>query len=176
MPDWPHAPVHRLTEAGAFIVTAGTYLKRRILDDGPRRQLVHDALLAVAAEFGWELQAWAVLSNHYHFVALSPADAATLRPMISKFHTQTAAALNAMDGTPGRQVWYQYWETHLTFQRAYLARLRYVHENPVRHGAAKAAEEYPWCSTAWFERTAPSSFRRTVRSFKTDRLDVIDDF
>jgi hypothetical protein len=27
MADWPHSPVHRLTEAGAYMVTCGTYLK-----------------------------------------------------------------------------------------------------------------------------------------------------
>jgi hypothetical protein len=25
MRDWPHSPVHRLAEPGAYIVTAGTY-------------------------------------------------------------------------------------------------------------------------------------------------------
>ncbi|MBM4040486.1 MAG: hypothetical protein FJ290_18420 [Planctomycetes bacterium] len=56
------------------MVTAGTYLRRRLLHNAQRLQLVHDALLATAAEFGWELQAWAVLANHYHFLALSPRD------------------------------------------------------------------------------------------------------
>ena len=29
MRDWPHSPLHRLGEPGAYIVTAGTYLKRK---------------------------------------------------------------------------------------------------------------------------------------------------
>ncbi|MBM4040487.1 MAG: hypothetical protein FJ290_18425 [Planctomycetes bacterium] len=176
MPDWPHAPIHRLTDAGAYMVTAGTYLRRRLLHNAQRLQLVHDALLTHAPEFGWGLQAWAVLANHYHFLALSPADPKTLKPFLSKLHTLTAKALNALDGTPGRTVWYQYWDKHITFQRAYLARLRYVNENAVHHGVAADAEAYPWCSAAWFARTAPVSFQRTVKSFKVDRLDVIDNF
>ncbi len=28
MRDWPHSPVHRLSEAGAYIVTSSTYLKK----------------------------------------------------------------------------------------------------------------------------------------------------
>jgi hypothetical protein len=31
-----------------------------------------ESLFTHAAEFGWELRAWAVLANHYHFVAVSP--------------------------------------------------------------------------------------------------------
>jgi hypothetical protein len=27
-------------------------------------------------QFGWQLEAWAVFSNHHHFIAHSPADAA----------------------------------------------------------------------------------------------------
>jgi len=176
MPDWPHAPVHRLDEAGAYLVTAGTYHKQHFLYDAPRLQLVHDSLLAGAAQFGRELQAWVVLANHYHFVAIAPEDSKTLRTMLSKLHTQTAIALNAMDGRPGRKVWYQFWDTHITYQRSYLARLRYVHENAVRHGVVTEAEEYRWCSARWFAREASPAFQRTVRSFKIDRLSVKDDF
>ncbi len=177
MADWPHAPVHRLDARGAYMVTAGTYHKQRFLRDAARLRLVHDELLGIALEFGWELQAWAVLANHYHFVALSPADPHTLRTMLSKLHTKTATALNAMDGTLGRKVWFQFWDSHITYQRSYLARLRYVHENPVHHGVVEEeAEEHAWCSARWFTREASNAFRRTVRSFKIDGLSVMDDF
>ena len=176
MTDWPHAPVHRLSDAGAYMVTAGTYRKAHLLCDRLRLTLMRDALLACANEFGWRIQAWAVMSNHYHFVGLSPADPGSLRRMIGKLHMTTAKALNRMDDTPGRKVWHQYWDSHITFQPSYLARLKYVHENPVHHGIAVEAESYEWCSAAWFARTAEPAFVGTVRSFKTDRLSVQDDF
>jgi putative transposase len=176
MADWPHAPVHRLSEAGAYIATSGTYLKRHFFRTPERLRLVHDLLLELALKYGWELQAWAVFSNHCHVVASSPADASTLRTMLSELHTRTAISVNEMDSTPGRQVWYDYWDTHLTFPRSYFARLNYVHQNPVKHGVVKAAEDYPWCSARWFEARAPEPFKRTVRSFKIDRVSVPDDF
>jgi putative transposase len=73
-------------------------------------------------------------------------------------------------------VWDQYWDTHLTFQKSYLARLHYVHNNPVHHGLASIASAYPWCSAAWFERTASPSFVQTVYNFPSDGLNVQDDF
>jgi len=176
MADWPHAPIHRLSEAGAYIATSGTYLKRQFFRTPERVQLVRDLLLELALKYGWELQAWAVFSNHCHVVAASPADASTLRTLLSELHTRTATAINEMDSAPGRQVWFDYWDTHLTFPRSYFARLNYVHQNPVKHGLVKAAEEYPWCSASWFEARAPESFKRTVRSFKIDRVNVPDDF
>jgi putative transposase len=158
------------------MVTAGTYRKEHFLHDADRLRLVHDALLDLAVEFGWQLQAWAVLANHYHFVAVSPGDPETLRPFLSKLHTTTATALNRMDSTAGRKVWYQFWDTALTYQRSYLSRLRYVHENAVHHQVVDDAVSYPWCSAAWFERTASRTFRATVGSFRIDRLSVRDDF
>lgn len=176
MPDWPDAPVHRLADAGTYMVTAGTYRKVHHLHDARRLDLVHDALLAMAKEFGWYLQAWAVMSNHYHFVAISPLEPQSLSDFLGKLHTQTARQLNKWDRTPGRRVWYQFFDSCITYQRSYLARLKYVHENPVHHGLTAAARNYRWCSAAWFEREADSAFQKTVASFRVDRIKVVDPF
>ena len=65
-------------------------------------------------------------------------------------------------------------DARLTFQKSYLARLKYVHLNAVHHGLVKDAEEYPWRSAAWFARHADGAFHRTVMSFPIDRLNVAD--
>ena len=181
MTDWPHAPVHRLSGTGAYMVTGATYLKAHHLRTAQHLNLVQDTLLATADEFdpngaGWRLQAWAVMSNHYHFVAISPARPESLRDFISKLHAQTARRMNELDAATGRRVWYQYYDSHITYERSYFARLKYVHENPVHHGLVPAAVNYRWCSAAWFEREADTAFRKTVASFKTDSISVFDSF
>jgi putative transposase len=50
-----------------------------------------------------------------------------------------------------------------------------VHQNPVKHGLVALANEYPWCSAAWFEANARSAFVQSVYSFETDRLIMPDD-
>ena len=176
MRNWPHAPPHRLTEAGAYMVTAGTYRKEHWLSSAARLDFFSDLLFASAEEFGWSLHAWAVLSNHYHFVASSPREPDSLKTMLSKLHTLSAREFNRQDRTPGRKVWFQYFDSQITFPESYYARLKYVHGNPVHHGVASRAENYPWCSAAWFGRTANAAFRRTVESFQTDRIHVLDSF
>lgn len=84
--------------------------------------------------------------------------------------------MNRLDTTPARRVWYQFRETRLTHQTSYLARLRYTHENPVHHRLVAVARDYRWCSAAWFETNAPASFVASVARFKTDKLNVPDDF
>jgi putative transposase len=173
--NWPHAPAHWLFEPGIYMVTAGTYQKLPHLNTPERRDLFLEALLQRAAEFAWTLRAWAVMSNHYHFVAASPQDPCILKRFLGKLHMTTAKQLNEWDGQPGRRVWFQYWDSHITFERSYLARLNYVHNNPVKHGVA-AAGSYRWCSAAWFAGNASPAFVATVQSFKTDMLNVPDDF
>ena len=174
MKQWPHAPAHWTFQPGIYMVTAATYRRAPYLVTPKRKDLFQNALFAIASEFGWELHAWAILNEHYHFIARSPDNPATLRRFISKLHMTTAKAFNREDGTPGRKVWFQYWDSQITFQRSYLARLRYVNQNPVKHGLAKTAEVYPWCSAQWFNEHALPSFVETVQSFKIDRVKVYE--
>ncbi len=176
MRDWPHSPIHRLSETGAYMVTSGTYRKEPLFHTPERLSLLCETLLELAQTYAWELQAWAVFSNHYHFVALSPAQPETLRSFIRHLHSVTARELNHRDQTPGRRVWFEYWESHLTYQRSYLARLSYVHRNAVRHGVVQTPSQYRWCSAGWFERRASPAFYRTIMSFPCDRLSVADDY
>ncbi len=176
MADWPHSPAHRLGQAGAYMVTAGTYGKQPLFRSPQRLRLLCSTLFELADKYGWRLQAWAAFPNHYHFVALSPAEAASLRPLVRHLHSVTARALNAQEKTPGRRVWFEYWDSHLTYQKSYFARLNYVHSNAVRHGVVRVASGYPWCSAGWFERRAERAFFRTIINFPCDRLRVPDDY
>jgi putative transposase len=89
-------------------------------------------------------------------------------------HSETARKLNTLDGTKARQVWFNYWDIRLTFEKSYWARLNYVHQNPVKHNLVLVANQYPWCSAAWFERTASPAMVKTIYSFKTERLKIDD--
>jgi putative transposase len=174
--NWPHGRVHWLFEPGLYIVTTGTYGKLPHLSSPSRLDFFQESLFRCAREFSWDLRAWAVLANHYHFVAGSPSNPGTLRKFLGKLHMQTAKQLNRWDNTPGRRVWFQFWDSHITFERSYLARLNYVHYNPARHGVVPLAENYKWCSASWFTHCAPPTFVETVKRFRTDQINVPDDF
>src|SRR5262249_3246068 len=115
-------------------------------------------------------------ANHYHFVARGNPRSTNLGDFLQKLHYDSACALNALDGRPGRKVWYSFRDTRLTHQYSYLARLAYFHRNPVKHGLGAGANRYPWCSAAWLERTASPAQVKTIYSFKTDKVNVYDDF
>jgi putative transposase len=174
---WPHASQHRLTEAGAYMITAGTYQKEPWFGSSERLMVLQRGLLKLAINYGWSLEAWAVFSNHYHFIAQAPASGAdNLSIMLKELHAKSALWINRVDQQPGRKVWHNFWETRLTHQRSYLARLNYVHQNAVKHGLVNVASHYPWCSAGWFEQTANHAQVRTVYGFKTDGMSVNDEF
>lgn len=176
MRDWPHSPLHRLGEAGTYIVTAGTYQKQPFFRGVARLDYLCDSLLEVAARHDWALQAWAVFPNHYHFVAASPASAASLTDLTKHLHSVTGIQANRWDRTPGRKVWYQFWETLLTIEQSYLARLSYVHRNAVHHKVVREPSACRWCSAGWFERRADTAFYKTVMAMKIERVSVRDEF
>lgn len=176
---WPHAPTHQLATRGTYFVTGSTYLKQHHFRNAARLSVLHRGLLTVAQKFGWKLEAWAAFSNHYHFVAHSPQaeeQADSLRGMLGLLHEKTAKWINKLDKMPGRQVWYNFWETRLTYEKSYLTRLNYTHQNAVKHKLVGFANQYPWCSAAWFERTATPAQIKTIYNLKVEKLQVADDF
>ena len=174
--DWPHAPIHRLDSAGIYIVTAATVDKEHLFRKAERLTLLESELLTLSQKYQWQLEAWAVFSNHYHFVARSNSESGNLGRFLKHLHANSARKLNELDQLSGRTVWFNFWDTKLTYERSYLARLNYVHQNPVRHGLVPVANQYQWCSAAWFERTVTPAMIKTIYAFKTDNLSIQDDF
>lgn len=150
--------MHSFSEQGIYMVTAGIYQERHLLNSSEKLTIVRDMLFKYADKQRWKLQGWAIMSNHYHFVAVSSENAETLRIFIGKLHEYSAKKLNRIDAAPGRKVWRNYWDSHITHQTSYFARLRYVHQNPVHHAVVDNAENYLWCSQAWLEHNAERSF------------------
>ena len=158
-------------------MTASAFNREPRFGSPAEKTVVMNALVDSAAEFGWQLRAWVVLSNHYHFLADSPtAGGESLVAWLRELHRGTAVELNRLAGLPGRRVWMNYRDTLITHQRSYLARLQYIHQNPVRHGLVRVAGEYQWSSVRWFETNAPEAFVKSVGRFKTDQVKVWDDF
>ena len=173
--DWPHAPVHRLADNAVYFVTASTLHKAHLFNSPQKRDLLERLLLSFAKEYGWQLEAWAVLANHYHIVASGNPGSRNLGEFLHALHG-VSARLEPARRAEGRQVWFNFRDTKLTIQHSYLARLNYVHQNAVKHKLVAVANQYPWCSAAWFERVASPAQVKTIYGFKIDRVKVEDDF
>ena len=115
--DWPHAPIHRLNSDGVFMVTGATLYKNHFFSGAEKLDLLEGTLLTLAKEYQWQLEAWSVFSNHYHFVGRGNGQAGDMGIFLKHLHGETARKLNLLDQLTGRQVWYNFWDTELTFEK-----------------------------------------------------------
>jgi putative transposase len=173
---YPHNPPHYFVPNAMYMVTGSLLYNKHLLIDDERKSLVFEILFERARHWEWELEAWSILENHYHFIGRAPDNASILEDLIRGLHSKSAIGLNKLDKTPGRQVWYNYWDTCITHETSYYARLQYVHLNPVKHRLAENAAEYPFCSYRWFLEKADEKFQSVVMNQLIDRVDVYDDF
>ena len=152
------------------MITAATLYRKPLFDSHGKLDLLRDTTLALAKSYALILQAWAFFPNDYHLVVSFENATTAHRDFVRHLHRELAIRLNRIDGAAGRGVMYEFWDTHLTFEKSWLARLNYVHQNPVKHSLVPLANQYPWCSAAWFETNARAGFVKSVYSFKTDRV------
>jgi len=164
-----------MTENGIYVVTASTLNHRLLFNTDRKRDLLERIILSKAKLHRWDLEAWAVFANHYHFVARGNPDSMNLGDLstgcIPSWHGLSMSWTIDLIGSVAQLL-----ETRLTYQHAYLARLKYVHQNAVRHGLVATGNQYPWCSAAWFERVASVAQVKTIYRFKIDSVQVPDDF
>ncbi len=174
---WHHSPPHVFCPNANYMITAGTFKKYCIFNTSEKLSILENTIQSCLKKYKWTPIAWAVMSNHYHFIASSPDKNSTnLKTMIKEIHTKTAITLNQIDTQKGRKVWFEYWDSCLTYENSYYARLKYVMNNPVHHGIVANAEDYQHCSAGYFKLNADKSIRKRLETYSFDKLKIPDDF
>jgi len=158
------------------MVTGATLNRRHYFADTERLSLLQNTLLSTLTEYEWQPESWAVFANHYHVIAKSPDNGKKLKATFQRLHSQASRELNKLDKQAGRKIWFQYWDSLITFEDSYYPRLNYVNNNPVKHGLVGNAELYPFCSAAWFRANAEPGYYRKVSSYRYDNLEIEDDY
>jgi putative transposase len=152
------------------MVTAGTYRKTPIFNTPDKLGLLQAIITERCSLLGWNLQAWAILTNHYHFIAQAPTDGRDIQALIRSIHSMSAILVNRMDGITGRRVWYNYWDTCIRSETEFIARLKYVLHNPERHGVVEDFREYPYSSYLMFAEKNDEALRTGCRL--SDEIDL----
>ena len=97
-------------------------------------------------KYGLAVQAYCLMTNHVHLVAVPRAEASfgeALKPL----HMRYAQHVNRVQGMSGRLWQGRFFSCPLDDQHLWAA-VRYVERNPVRAGVAEHAEDYRWSSAA----------------------------
>jgi len=178
--QWPKTPKRKLHEKGTFAVTGETAKKAYLFDSPQKLDRMLEILFRLATEFKWQLEAWSLLSNHYHLLVSSPTPE-NLDSFVETFHLQTAEMLHSLNSKTPKKVWSQYSVNKIVMQGSHNAFLNYIHHNPIKHNLVKDATTYRWCSAAWFEKVNDAEYVTKIKSFGSksfgiNNLTIADDF
>ena len=147
--DPPHSPPHLVYDDTYYLLTATCYDHLFHMHDPLRRRQVLDAHFEKFITAGMEIQAWAVLPNHYHLLVHVTSFEA-LGDIFRLVHGPTARDWNLQDDALGRKVWYRFADRAIRSERHYYTTLNYIHYNPVKHGWAKSPYDWKESSIHWY--------------------------
>lgn len=97
-----HNPPHYFVSNAMYMVTGAILNKEHLLNEDRRKEFFLKTLFEKAKLFEWNLEAWAVLNNHYHFMGQAPEDSTTLTKLLQQVHSITAIQINRWDHAQGR--------------------------------------------------------------------------
>ena len=131
-----HHPPHIHLDDTWYMITGAIYQKRRLLQPKGYKDLVHEQLKTLIAAFGLELAAWVILDNHYHLLVKTNI-VEGLPHFLGRLHGRTSFELNSREGTHGRQVWHNYWDTCIRGETDYWKRFNYIRSSTVTYRRVK---------------------------------------
>lgn len=151
------------TPGGTFFFTLVTEGRRPILAAAEAVETLRDAFRAVRQSRPFEIDAISVMPDHLHCIWTLPpddADFATRWRLIKTWFTKHCDPALRTAPSPARvakreqAMWqHRYWEHRLRDETDFIRHVEYIHYNPVKHGYAASALEWPH-----------SSFRRYVEA------------
>jgi putative transposase len=140
----------------SYFFTLVTEQRRPILASAAAIEVLRGAFRAVCKTRPFEVDAIVVLPDHLHCIMTLPpgdADFATRWRLIkTRFTKQCDPAFRAEANSARRAkreqaVWqHRYWEHLLRDETDYTRHVEYIHFNPVKHGYAASAIEWPYSS------------------------------
>ena len=132
-------PPHVYEDNACYFLTASTLLGQRLLSTDAKHGVMQDVLKTAIQQCGVTLYAWVIMANHYHLL-LRTSQIAPIYKFVKRLHGASAVRLNQLDSTPGRKVWYQYWDRFPRGESDFWAYFNYIHINPIKHGYVPAPE------------------------------------
>ena len=175
---YKHNPPHLFIPNTKYFITGATYLKKGFLasKDGKTRLL--NSIKRGCKKYHWTLEDWVILDNHYHLMLNAPNTANTLGKMINEVHKFTAIWLkkNLLELKEEKRIFYNYWDSCITYETSYCARLNYIYFNPVKHGYVEEASNYMWGSYTFRIKEDFDYLDMIREKYPWDKVIVKDDF
>lgn len=147
-----YRPPHIYLDDQWYFLTASVLNHRPILRPRQHKLCLRDYLRNLVIEYDFRFKAWVILDDHYHLL-LRIRLGRDLGRFFGRLHASTSKQFNIWDQTPGRQVWYNYWDTCIRNERDLWTHFNYAHYNPVKHGYVLHLTDWEFSSYHYYLRT-----------------------
>ncbi|MFH0774642.1 MAG: transposase [bacterium] len=127
-----HNPPHLFLPNTKYFITGATYLKRPFFATENSKEKLFNSIKMGCEKYHWVLEDWVILDNHYHLMLNAPCSADTLSKMFNEIHRFTAIWLkkNILELKEEKRIFYNYWDSCITYEKSYWARLNYIYLIP----------------------------------------------
>lgn len=135
-----------LSNQGAYHVYNRAELGQPIFETDAAKQVFLETLLRTTHRFGWDLPAYAIMTNHFHLVVTTPRG--NLSEGMHALQSAFANKHKVFRGSPGHVFQSRFGSAHCPAGPSVARKIDYVHLNPVRGGIVTLEElrDYPWTS------------------------------
>jgi putative transposase len=135
-----------ISNQGAYHVYNRAELGQPIFETDAAKQLFLETILRTTQRFGWELPAYAIMTNHFHLVVTTPRG--NLSQGMHALQSDFANKHKVFRGSPGHVFQSRFGSAYCPAGPSAARKFDYVHLNPVRAGIVTLEElrDYPWTS------------------------------
>lgn len=172
-----HNPPHLFSPNTKYFITGSTYKQVLHLKGPEAKWQLLTSIRKAFKEYGWELEDWVILDNHYHLMGNAPDKVETLSKIINDVHKFNALWIkkNISESARFKKIWYNYWDTCITYEASYYTRLNYIWYNPVKHRYVENPEDWQFGSYQARVLVEADEIERIKREYPWDKLNIKND-
>ena len=190
---YKHNPPHLFRGETKYFITASTYKKLPYLKSDAAKEKLLRSLHLAFNKYNWAIEDWVILNNHYHLMTDISDVPQVLPSIIREAHRFTAlwikkqilpkshfveSDISNPEHTPieATRIFYNYWDTCITYEQSYLTRLTYIWTNPVKHGLVESPEDWKYSSYYSRYRNECDVITQFMKDHPSDRVNVKDNY
>jgi putative transposase len=173
---YKHNPPHLFRSNAKYFITGAIYEKKYFLTEESAKLRMIESINKGFSDNNWKLEDWVILHNHYHLIVEAPDRAETLSGIMQNIHKFTAMWIkkNIASAKNEDKIWWNYWDTCLTYEKSYFARLNYLWNNPLKHCLVEDPKD--WKFGSYFHRFKNNPEYLNEMKHPFDMVKVFDDF
>jgi putative transposase len=114
--------------------------------------------------------------NYLNLILHINKDAEKLPNAIREYHKFSAMFIKRFHPPTPSKIWFNYWDTCLTYEGAYFRRLNYIWFNPVKHGYVENPSDWKFGSYHYRFPENKDEMLDTENSLNCDCVCINDDF